>query len=238
MHLLALALGHLASTALQHGLLGTRHGTRPQVTVTVDADRFAAGLGGDLRIPGREDPVLLPDAAIRRILCDADLHPVITTRPGGNRDHQHPDPRTHADGRPDDREGEGAGAGPDTGGALADSADWREVLVEGLRDAARSVLYLGRTHRVVPPRLRRALEVRDRHCAFPDCRIDPSRTHAHHILEWEHGGSTDIANTVLLCHRHHHAVHEGGWTITPTPGLHPATTGAWTFTPPPRRTRP
>jgi len=27
--------------------------------------------------------------------------------------------------------------------------------------------------------------------------------------EWEHGGATDMANLVLLCRRHHVAVHEG-----------------------------
>ena len=66
--------------------------------------------------------------------------------------------------------------------------------------------------------------------------IDVSRTHAHHIHEWEHGGATDISNTVLVCLKHHHAVHEGGWRITPTPGVDPHTSGCWTFTPP--RTRP
>jgi hypothetical protein len=32
----------------------------------------------------------------------------------------------------------------------------------------------------------------------------------HHLLEWEHGGTTDLSNLVLLCRRHHVAVHEGG----------------------------
>jgi hypothetical protein len=51
-------------------------------------------------------------------------------------------------------------------------------------------------------------------------------------------GSTDIDNLVLLCPRHHHAVHEGHWTITATPGVNPSTTGHWTFHPPPRPQRP
>ena len=50
------------------------------------------------------------------------------------------------------------------------------------------------------------------------------------------GGTTDISNAVLLCVQHHHAVHEGGWTISRTAGVDPHTTGCWTFTPP--RTRP
>jgi len=111
-------------------------------------------------------------------------------------------------------------------------------IAEQLQDAAREVLWVGRTERVVPPRLRRALEARDRHCAFPDCRAHVGRCHAHHVHEWEHGGPTDISNTVLLCVRHHHAVHEGQWSITRTPDTPPGATGAWTFTPPPRPPRP
>jgi hypothetical protein len=106
-----------------------------------------------------------------------------------------------------------------------------------LLDASREVLYVGRTERVVPPRLRRALETRDGHCQFPGCRAHLRRCHAHHVREWENGGSTDLDNT-LMCVRHHHAVHEGGWTITRTPGIPPGGTGCWQLTPPERRTRP
>jgi hypothetical protein len=31
----------------------------------------------------------------------------------------------------------------------------------------------------------------------------------HHLVEWERGGITDMHNLVLLCRRHHVAVHEG-----------------------------
>ena len=35
-------------------------------------------------------------------------------------------------------------------------------------------------------------------------------------------GRTDIANMIPLCEKHHHLVHEGGWTLTddPRPGHH------------------
>ena len=201
-HLLALALGHLATRLLDAGAVGTHHGVRPHVTLTVDLDHLAAGLGGQLHVTGHDDPVLLPPDSIRRLLCDADLHPVVTARAPS---------------------------------ATPDDATWRRAFVAHLTDAARSVLYLGRTQRTAPPRLRRALEVRDRHCAFPGCRIGTDRAQAHHVTEWEHGGTTDIATMVLLCHRHHHAVHEGGWSISPTPGIDPRTNGCWTFSPPPRR---
>ena len=113
-----------------------------------------------------------------------------------------------------------------------------KTLAELLLDAAHEVLYVGRAERVVPPRLRRALEARDRHCAFPGCRAHVRRCNAHHVHEWEHGGCTDLDNTVLLCVRHHHAVHEGGWSITRAAGVPPGGTGAWEFAPPERRHRP
>src|SRR2546425_6154676 len=36
---------------------------------------------------------------------------------------------------------------------------------------------------------------------------------AHHVVHWIHGGSTDLSNLILLCHRHHWMVHEGRWQI-------------------------
>ena len=31
--------------------------------------------------------------------------------------------------------------------------------------------------------------------------------------DWGHGGETNLDNLVLLCHRHHWSVHEGGWQL-------------------------
>jgi hypothetical protein len=107
-----------------------------------------------------------------------------------------------------------------------------------LLEASREVLYVGRAERVVPPRLRRALEARDGHCRFPGCQAHVRRCHAHHVLEWENGGSTDIDNCLLLCVRHHHAVHEGGWSLSREPGIPPGGTGHWQFAPPERPRRP
>jgi hypothetical protein len=115
---------------------------------------------------------------------------------------------------------------PDTG---------EQHLATLLSEAAVEVLYVGRTQRTVTPRLRRALETRDRHCVFPDCRAHVRRCHAHHVTEWENGGPTDLDNLALLCVRHHHAVHEGRWRITRTPGTSPHQTGHWTLHPPPPR---
>jgi hypothetical protein len=78
-------------------------------------------------------------------------------------------------------------------------------------------LDVGRRTRTVPPAIRTALVVRDRGCAFPGCDRPPSWTDAHHLEHWADGGPTALDNLVLLCRRHHRAVHEGGWRLTRTP---------------------
>jgi hypothetical protein len=75
----------------------------------------------------------------------------------------------------------------------------------------------GRRRRIVPTKMRRRLHQRDRHCRFPGC----NRTRglrAHHIAHWiPDDGETEEDNCVLLCHRHHALLHEGGWTMTGDP---------------------
>ncbi|MDE2983701.1 MAG: DUF222 domain-containing protein [Gemmatimonadota bacterium] len=76
----------------------------------------------------------------------------------------------------------------------------------GHRDG--EVVSVGRRTRTIPPHIRRALEERDRGCRYPGC---ASRfTEAHHGKHWADGGETSLANTILLCRRHHRLVHEGG----------------------------
>lgn len=43
--------------------------------------------------------------------------------------------------------------------------------------------------------------------------------HAHHIRFWSRQGRTEVSNLVLVCGRHHHLVHEGGWTLTGDPNV-------------------
>jgi hypothetical protein len=70
-------------------------------------------------------------------------------------------------------------------------------------------LDLGRTYRVVPPHLRRAVERRDRHCVFAGCGAPTHWCDVHHLLEWINGGETSLENSALLCERHHTKVHHG-----------------------------
>jgi len=75
-----------------------------------------------------------------------------------------------------------------------------------------AALDVGRKTRTIPPSIRRALSARDAHCRFPGC--TGRHTDAHHVEHWADGGATRLDNLVLLCRRHHRAVHEEGWTVT------------------------
>lgn len=88
------------------------------------------------------------------------------------------------------------------------------------------ILDLGRANRLVPARLRRALIARDGGCIFPGCAVPATWTEGHHVREWADGGATSTANMTLLCPFHHHAVHEGRWRITASPGNRAVPAGA------------
>jgi hypothetical protein len=76
-------------------------------------------------------------------------------------------------------------------------------------DAESVPVEMGRATRVVPPALRRALDLRDRGCAHPNCDVPARWCDAHHIEHWAEGGRTDLANLHLLCRRHHREAHHG-----------------------------
>jgi hypothetical protein len=83
-----------------------------------------------------------------------------------------------------------------------------------LRRGPSLILELGRRTPVVSPAQHRALAHRDGGCGFPGCEAPHEWCDAHHIVHWIRGGRTDLVNLVLLCRRHHVAVHEGGWRLT------------------------
>jgi Domain of unknown function (DUF222) len=59
---------------------------------------------------------------------------------------------------------------------------------------AGQVLDVGRTRRLATGPQRRALHIRDKGCAFPDCERPPRWTDAHHLVAWTDGGPTDLNN--------------------------------------------
>lgn len=74
-------------------------------------------------------------------------------------------------------------------------------------------LRLGRAVRVVPPALRRVVDIRDRHCQFAGCTAPAMWSQAHHMVHWEDGGATDERNLVLACQPHHRSIHEYGFRL-------------------------
>ncbi|MFK4640282.1 HNH endonuclease signature motif containing protein [Paenarthrobacter histidinolovorans] len=88
------------------------------------------------------------------------------------------------------------------------------------------ILDIGRTTRIFPPHIRKAITARDGGCAFPDCTLPAPWCEAHHITYWSHGGTTTTENGTLLCSHHHHLIHKEQWTITMNTGV------PW-FIPPP-----
>jgi hypothetical protein len=75
-----------------------------------------------------------------------------------------------------------------------------------------SPLDIGASRRVVSDKQFRALLLRDGGCVHPGCgsRIG---LEAHHVRHWIYGGRTVLANLVLFCRKHHHAHHDGEFTI-------------------------
>jgi hypothetical protein len=110
--------------------------------------------------------------------------------------------------------GVGAGAAELAFGATISAARARWLACDG--QVTRIVLGpdgvpldVGRTRRVVPPHLRRAVERRDRHCVFAGCGAPTHWCDVHHLIEWINGGETSLENSALLCERHHTKVHHG-----------------------------
>jgi hypothetical protein len=81
------------------------------------------------------------------------------------------------------------------------------------RDGQRiNPLDIGASRRLVTDKQYRALLLRDGGCTHPGC-LNHTNLEAHHVRHWLDGGPTIMANLVLLCRRHHHALHDGQFRI-------------------------
>jgi hypothetical protein len=223
------ALGLLAEVALSADLDRGTAGDRYQVVLHVDVD--GAQPADTIR-----SSVAMKSGGRRQPLTEA---------------------TSEAAGEPGDEPGDERGFGEETAGAdpgghavleVGDCAtyvsaemsrrlacDASQVVMRHGRDG--SALDVGRKTRTIPPAIRRALATRDRQCQFPGCTA--RRCDAHHVIHWAEGGATSLSNLVLLCRRHHTAVHEGGWTVTRTRGseavfFRPDGARLETVSPPPR----
>ena len=69
-------------------------------------------------------------------------------------------------------------------------------------------LYVGRSARTISGLQFKALVIRDRTCVVRGCHRPPAQCAAHHVQHWADGGAPDLDNLVLLCHQHHHDLHD------------------------------
>jgi hypothetical protein len=72
----------------------------------------------------------------------------------------------------------------------------------------------GRVTRIIPQHRRRQVVTRDQHCRYLGCHRPAAWSEIHHVHHWQHGGTHQLENLVLLCARHHHRVHNHNETLT------------------------
>jgi hypothetical protein len=114
------------------------------------------------------------------------------------------------------RKADAAGQSVLDGGTRVSAETSQRLACEATRvvmrhEAAGRITEIGARTRAIPPALRRALQARDRCCRFRGCTV--RIVQGHHIRHWAHGGPTKLSNLVLLCRRHHRAVHEEGFSV-------------------------
>jgi hypothetical protein len=85
-------------------------------------------------------------------------------------------------------------------------------IVPVLLDSTGNPLDVGRTRYPFPPKIRRAIEIRDKHCTFGNCRVPPQWCDVHHLTPFSQGGKTSAENGTILCGPDHRRVHAAGWT--------------------------
>jgi hypothetical protein len=70
----------------------------------------------------------------------------------------------------------------------------------------------------IPASIRRAVQLRDRGCAWPKCGRPAAWCDVHHLQHKKDGGKTAVSECVLLCQFHHDVcIHRWGWRLI----LHP-----------------
>lgn len=225
-----------------HGMLGAEDGAL--VKAAVDALSAPAG-GDDDRSPTQRRADALVEVCRRQItgtpIPDMGLPAAADSIPSGRPDG-HAESAAPAEQRPRsprvagsavslvvvtdlatlERRAGGFGRLPD--GAVLRGETVRRLACDAsitrvITGPASQPLDVGRSRRAATAAQRTALRIRDGGCRFPGCDRPPEWTDVHHVIAWASGGATDVDAMVLLCRKHHTAVHEGGWRIrTSGPG--------------------
>jgi len=111
-----------------------------------------------------------------------------------------------------------------TGGGIAETSTGEKVPAGVVRrwacqagilpvvlDGKSEILDVGREKRLIPPPIRKALNIRDKTCTATGCTMPAEFCEAHHEVPWAQGGKTSLKDCKLLCPFHHHRAHDPGW---------------------------
>jgi len=232
------ALEEACRRLIASGCLPDRAGQPVQIQLHIGLDELIRRISGAGSAPcaeaGPGGPTLPWPAAAPGDECDASIAPVVT----GRVDHDLLDrlaTRLCGPNGPACPQCSGSGSAGD-GAAYRNWAAARRLILENavallsgpdglaswlrtgiLPRPAASVslpLDVGTVTDTIPPHLRRAVILRDKHCAAPGCDQPPAACHIHHVRPRSQGGTTRLSNLILLCAFHHLIlVHRWGWTI-------------------------
>jgi hypothetical protein len=147
-------LAALAFVAIVNGH-GTTNTGRAAIGIIIDHDTLL----DHAHQHGILDAHDMPVATVRRLLCDADIYPIVLNSKG-------------------------------------------------------IVTDLGNGQRLASRGQRRALHAMFPTCFIPGCDTPFEHCDIHHIRPWGTFRRTNLNDLRPVCNRHHHALHEGQWTIT------------------------
>ncbi|MFN8019341.1 MAG: DUF222 domain-containing protein [Acidimicrobiales bacterium] len=103
------------------------------------------------------------------------------------------------------------GSGPVSDATMLELAS-RAGLSLLVTDRGGHPLWFGRSRRLASAAQRSAVVAADGgRCYWPGCDAEAHRCQVDHLVGWEQGGSTDIANLGLICGFHNRAKHRGGF---------------------------
>ena len=168
--------------------------------------------------PAPHVPTQVMITMTEQTFLDAQEHLALATHRPADRDRQ--PPTDHAAGEraerpfPQIRAQDGPLLPPADLGQLLCGSTVGRLVVAG--DAV--PLNAGRTQRTFKGMLRRVVELRDQHCAWPECYQVARYCKVHHLDWWDSDcGETDVGRGVLVCEFHHHELHTHDFDLVPQP---------------------
>jgi hypothetical protein len=203
--------GHVVATALRARAGSTnldpddrRTPVQRAADALVDVCRFSLDHDDSIETSGGTKPHITATIDVRTLAAEPGDAKEVDDKASEASDH-HDQRAAPPHERPPLPDLDGLPISPEDARRLACDAGITRIITDG----PSQVLDVGRTTRTIPAATRRAVEHRDGGCAWPGCDAHISWCDVHHLAHWADGGRTDLDNLLLLCRRHHTAVHEG-----------------------------